>query len=210
MVKSRDAGTARHRLHRHSIERERTTPRCALLDPRRRTRPLLSRGGLDGGHDRAHGPTEVVESLAKNLGATLRGLSESASCHPRRHSSTIAVARSMHPGAAFTPTRGLVRTRSSQPQHSSARAGNWRKPSEDQGLLDVRCGLPAGTCRCTALVDDQETTASIVFFSALGWDGRFGAFLRASIISAPSSWSCLRPSASRTLGNHSCSSSSMW
>ena len=50
----------------------------------------------------------------------------------------------------------------------------------------------------------------MVFFSALGWDGRFGAFFFASIISAPRSWSCLRPRPSRTLGNHSFSSSSMW
>ncbi len=50
----------------------------------------------------------------------------------------------------------------------------------------------------------------MVFFSALGWDGLRGAFLRASTISAPISCSTVRPSASRTCGNHSYSSSSMW
>ena len=38
----------------------------------------------------------------------------------------------------------------------------------------------------------------MVFFKALGWAGLWGAFLRASAISAPMSWRVLRPSASRS------------
>jgi hypothetical protein len=56
----------------------------------------------------------------------------------------------------------------------------------------------------------HEMTASSVFFMALGWDGLRGAFFLTSSISAPSCCRTLRPSVSRTLGNQSCSSSSMW
>lgn len=56
----------------------------------------------------------------------------------------------------------------------------------------------------------QEMTASSVFFSALGCEGLRGALALASSIFAPIAWSCFRPRPSRTLGNHSCSSSSMW
>ena len=55
----------------------------------------------------------------------------------------------------------------------------------------------------------QAMMASTVFFSALGWAGDLGAFSRACSILAPSSCSCLRPRPARTLGNQSCSSSSM-
>jgi hypothetical protein len=55
----------------------------------------------------------------------------------------------------------------------------------------------------------QGMMASTVFFSALGWAGDVGAFFRARSSLAPSSCSCLRPRPARTLGNQSCSSSSM-
>ena len=46
----------------------------------------------------------------------------------------------------------------------------------------------------------------MVFFSALGCDGRVGAFFFAASSSSPISCSWLRPRSSRTLGNQSSSS----
>jgi hypothetical protein len=69
------------------------------------------------------------------------------------------------------------------------------------------CG--SAICAETGVFARQGMMASTVFFSALGWAGDLGAFSRACSSLAPSSWSCLRPRPARTLGNQSCSSSSM-
>src|SRR5204862_2743170 len=64
--------------------------------------------------------------------------------------------------------------------------------------IDVCPDAQAGRGGHTA---GQAMTASIVFFSALGWAGDLGAFFRACSSLVPSSWSCLRPRPARTLGN---------
>ena len=81
-----------------------------------------------------------------------------------------------------------------------------------QGLPELTSSprVPRGARGRSGAVDAQEMTASIVFFSAPGCEGRVGAVLRASIISAPRSWRAFRPRPSRTFGNQSVSSSSMW
>ena len=67
-----------------------------------------------------------------------------------------------------------------------------------------------GSAVCTGRAHARQgMMASTVFFSALGWAGDLGAFFRARSSLAPSSCSCLRPRPARTLGNQSCSSSSM-
>ena len=70
---------------------------------------------------------------------------------------------------------------------------------------------PARPCRLreTGVFARQGMMASTVFFSALGWAGDLGAFSRARSSLAPICCSCLRPRPARTLGNQSCSSSSM-
>ncbi len=64
-------------------------------------------------------------------------------------------------------------------------------------------------CAGNRRIARQGMMASTVFFSALGWAGDLGAFSRARSSLPPSSCSCLRPRPARTLGNQSCSSSSM-
>jgi hypothetical protein len=96
------------------------------------------------------------------------------------------------------------RRRPRHPRQSSRHLGSLARPAATEPHHKYRSA--SLTCRPG---NSQETTASMVFFSALGCAGVRGAFSRACSSLAPMSCSCLRLSPARTFGNQSCSSSSM-
>jgi hypothetical protein len=103
----------------------------------------------------------------------------------------------------------------SGPRSSALGTLTGRAASCQRGLMPLgqrMCrndGRGSAVCAATGVFARQGMMASTVFFSALGWAGDLGAFSRARSSLAPSSFSCLRPRPARTLGNQSCSSSSM-